>query len=65
MPVKLPFQLVGQKNWNSRKRKSIPANIVYSNTFYGSVNPAQFWKKKGHNPKGIMDTYDEGGGVGI
>ncbi|NML65037.1 WG repeat-containing protein [Hymenobacter sp. RP-2-7] len=30
---------------------------VYSNTFPGSVNPAQFWRPQGYSPQGIMDPY--------
>jgi hypothetical protein len=39
-----------------------PANpqkekILYSHTFKGSINPAQFWSKKTYHPMGIMDPY--------
>jgi hypothetical protein len=31
--------------------------LVYSNSFAGSVNPAQFWRPQGYSPQGIMDPY--------
>lgn len=33
------------------------ARILYSNTFAGSVNPAQFWRQPGYQAQGIMDPY--------
>jgi hypothetical protein len=32
--------------------------VVYSNSFAGSVNPAQFWRVAGYSPQGIMDPYE-------
>lgn len=32
---------------------------VYSNTFPGSVNPGQFWRKSGYEPSGFMDPYND------
>lgn len=32
---------------------------VYSNEYYGSINPGQFWRKQDYYPNGIMDPYDE------
>jgi len=37
-------------------RKSI---TLYSNQFDGSINPAQFWRKREYYPQGIMDSYNE------
>lgn len=36
-----------------------PQVAVYSNPFAGSVNPAQFWRREGYAPQGIMDPYWE------
>lgn len=33
--------------------------VVYSNEFAGGVNPAQFWRRPGYSPGGIMDPYNE------
>jgi hypothetical protein len=33
--------------------------IVYSNEFKGNINPAQFWRRPGYMPSGIMDPYNE------
>ncbi len=32
---------------------------IYSNEISGSVNPAQFWRKREYFPQGIMDSYNE------
>jgi hypothetical protein len=32
---------------------------IYSNEFVGSVNPAQFWRKREYTPNGLMDPYNE------
>jgi len=32
---------------------------IYSNEITGSVNPAQFWRKREYFPQGIMDSYNE------
>lgn len=39
----------------SLKDKSKP---IYSNTFKGSINPAQFWRKDNYQPRSIMDPYN-------
>jgi WG containing repeat len=31
--------------------------IMYSNTFKGKINPAQFWRKQGYAPGSLMDPY--------
>jgi WG containing repeat len=33
--------------------------IIYSNEYDGSVNPGQFWRKRGYTPSGFMDPYNE------
>ncbi|MBS1613799.1 MAG: WG repeat-containing protein [Bacteroidetes bacterium] len=33
--------------------------VIYSNEFAGSVNPAQFWRKQGYTPSGLMDPYND------
>lgn len=33
--------------------------VLYSNTFTGKINPAQFWRKQGYAPRGLMDPYVE------
>ena len=33
--------------------------VIYSNTFDGSINLAQFWRKAGYSASGIMDPYNE------
>lgn len=33
--------------------------FLYSNEISGSVNPAQFWRKRDYFPQGIMDPYNE------
>lgn len=32
---------------------------IYSNTFIGKINPAQFWNKEGHIATNLMDPYNE------
>ncbi len=32
---------------------------IYSNEWTGSINPSQFWRKKGYSASGIMEAYDE------
>lgn len=41
---------------NDKKSKSIP---IYSNTFEGSINPGQFWRKKTYHTSGLMDPYND------
>jgi hypothetical protein len=31
----------------------------FSDEFPGGVNPAQFWRRPGYSPTGIMDPYNE------
>ena len=38
---------------------STETQILYSNTFRGSINLGQFWNKSGHRPGGLMDPYNE------
>ncbi|MGE3800433.1 MAG: WG repeat-containing protein [Candidatus Kapaibacterium sp.] len=33
--------------------------IIYSNEFEGSINPAQFWRKREYYPRGLMDPYND------
>lgn len=33
--------------------------VYYSNEYEGSVNPAQFWRKRDYAPNSIMDPYDD------
>ena len=33
--------------------------VIYSNTFDGSINLAQFWRMPGYSANGIMDPYNE------
>ena len=39
------------------EKKSKENYMAYSHSFEGSVNPAQFWRKEGYSPSGIMDPY--------
>lgn len=43
-----------QKTWNNGEET---LKTIYSNTFPGSVNPGQFWRKSGYQPSGLMDPY--------
>lgn len=36
-----------------------PDLYLYSNTVEAGINPAQFWRKEGYTPRGIMDPYLE------
>lgn len=42
-----------------RDPKQKNEDTLYSNEIEGSVNPAQFWRKREYYPSGIMDSYDE------
>ncbi|MBL7825418.1 MAG: WG repeat-containing protein [Saprospiraceae bacterium] len=33
--------------------------VIYSNTFQGRLNPAQFWNKEGYSSTNLMDPYNE------
>lgn len=39
--------------------KGQKAQTIYSNEFEGSLNPAQFWRKQGYTPSGLMDPYSD------
>jgi len=41
-------------NDSTRKKKDY---IIYSNEYKGGINPAQFWRKPGYSPAGLMDPY--------
>ena len=41
-------------NLKARTEKS-----MYSNEFEGTINPAQFWRKRAYAPAGIMDPYND------
>jgi len=43
----------------SERRRDKKENIIYSNEFEGSINPAQFWNKRQYYPNGIMDPYND------
>lgn len=42
-----------------RLKKHAKPRIVYSYPIRGSINPAQFWNKRGYSPKNFMDPYFE------
>jgi hypothetical protein len=42
-----------------KTEKQKKPDVMYSNTFEGSVNPGQFWRKPGYVPHGLMDPYTE------
>lgn len=42
-----------------KTEKQKKPDVMYSNTFAGSVNPGQFWRKPGYAPSGLMDPYTE------
>lgn len=44
---------------NSNKRWDKNELIIYSNEYEGSINPGQFWRKRGYSPTGIMDPYND------
>ncbi|MGI4872803.1 MAG: WG repeat-containing protein [Janthinobacterium lividum] len=46
---------VRHRHTPTSRRESV---TVYSNSFVGSVNPAQFWRKPGYSPQDIMDPYN-------
>ena len=52
--TKLRAKLVCRKSM-----KSGDDGIFYSNEVDGSVNPAQFWNRRGYQPSGLMDPYNE------
>jgi WG containing repeat len=35
------------------------SNFIYSNIFKGKINYAQFWRKEGHTPTNLMDSYND------
>jgi hypothetical protein len=52
-PTQLRVRLLRRRSAASRQPEA-----VYSNSFAGSVNPAQFWRQEGYTPQGIMDPYN-------
>lgn len=46
-------------NDKSKKRWERKEITIYSNEFEGSINPAQFWRKRDYHPNGIMDPYND------
>jgi hypothetical protein len=52
-PTQLRARLLHRRGKGTRSQQV----IVYSNSFAGSVNPAQFWRPQGYSPQGIMDPY--------
>ncbi|MBR9860013.1 WG repeat-containing protein [bacterium] len=58
--TKLRIVLITSKKIDGRwKLSEEESEFIYSNTFSGSVNPAQFWRKQGYSPMNIMDPYFE------
>lgn len=53
LATQLRARLTHRRAGNSHKQQV----VVYSNSFPGSVNPAQFWRPQGYSPQGIMDPY--------
>lgn len=47
------------KLWCKTESDQKEEDIIYSNEISGSVNPAQFWRKREYFPQGIMDSYNE------
>lgn len=52
-PTQLRARLLHRRSRGTRLQQV----VVYSNSFAGSVNPAQFWRPQGYSPQGIMDPY--------
>ena len=52
-PTRLRVRLTQRRTRTARQ----PTITVYSNSFAGSVNPAQFWRQQQYSPQGIMDPY--------
>ncbi|MGI4863577.1 MAG: hypothetical protein ACRYFZ_06605 [Janthinobacterium lividum] len=52
LKTQLRLRLIRQKNDDPRK-----SVVLYSNSFSGSVNAAQFWRQEGHVAYDIMDSY--------
>jgi hypothetical protein len=46
----------GNLDWTYQHKRQLK---VYSEAFEGSINAAQFWRRPGYSPSGIMDPYDE------
>jgi hypothetical protein len=53
--IKLRIELA-EVNTNDKDRTG---KTLYSEEFEGSINPAQFWNREGHIPRGLMDPYNE------
>lgn len=54
----IPTKLRAKVEYESMLNQKSP-QILYSNEINGSVNPAQFWRKREYFPSGIMDSYTE------
>ncbi len=52
-PTRLRARLLHHRKEGTRSQQV----IVYSNSFAGSINPAQFWRYQRYSPQGIMDPY--------
>lgn len=52
LKTQLRLCLIRHKDDNPHK-----SNVLYSNSFPGSVNAAQFWRQEGHVAHDIMDSY--------
>ena len=52
-PTQLRARLLHRHRRGTRSQQV----IVYSNSFAGSVNPAQFWRPQSYSPQGIIDPY--------
>lgn len=50
--TKLRAELLYRKNKDQKEN-----SVLYSNEFYGSINPGQFWRKTPYLPTGLMDPY--------
>ncbi len=57
--TKLRLKCMQSREWNSKKQEYDAEKIIYSNEFEGSINPAQFWRKRTYSPNGIMDPYND------
>jgi hypothetical protein len=57
MPAKLRIRL--EYRITSKLYEGNRNEVLYSNEVEGSVNPAQFWRKREHHLNGIMDPYDD------
>lgn len=56
LPATLRLAFTWKRKW---KDGGYDTKTVYSNTFSGKINPAQFWRQQGHSARNIMDPYNE------